>query len=100
MTSQHSIQPDYVGPRLFGAPVGDFSLFQTVLATLAVGAAAFFLGTFFGIIGMVVASVAKHRMLDYSIAYRWVGLPLGIAMLLLTGGYLGSILIRRVTRGG
>lgn len=99
MTTHHTIQPDYVGPRLFGAPVGDFSLFQTVLATLAVGAASFFLGTFLGILGMVVSSIFAHRMLDYSIAYRWVGLPIGIVMLLLTGFYLGAILIRRVTRG-
>lgn len=99
MTSSHRILPDYIGPRLFGAPVGDFSLFQTVLLTFAVGFASFFLGTFAGIIGMVVASVAKHRMLDYSIAYRWVGLPIGIGMLVFTGLYLGALLIRRVTRG-
>ena len=48
---------------------------------------------------MVVASSIKHRMLDFSIAYRWVGLPVGILMLVVTGFYLGAILIRRVTRG-
>ena len=99
MATEYRIQPEYVGPRLFGAPIGDFSLFQTLLTTLAVGAASFFVGTFLGIVGMVVASTAKHRMLDFSIAYRWVGLPVGIVMLVGTGLYLGAILIRRVTRG-
>lgn len=99
MPKTYTIQPEYTGPRFFGAPVGDFSAFQTILATFAVGAASFFLATFLGIIAMVVASSVQHRMLDFSIAYRWVGLPFGVLMLLLAGGYLGSILIRRVTRG-
>ena len=96
MAKTYNIQPNYTGPRLFGAPVGDFSVFQTVLASCAVGAASFFFATFLGIIGMVVASSVRHRMLDFSIAYRWIGLPVGIAMLLLASVYLGSILIRRV----
>ncbi len=99
MPKTYTIQPEYTGPRLFGAPVGDFSAFQTVLASFAIGAASFFFATFVGIIGMVVASTMQHRMLDFSIAYRWIGLPVGLLMLLLAGGYLGSILIRRVTRG-
>ncbi len=98
-TTHYRIQPNYTGPRLFGAPVGDFSLFQTVLATIGVGAASFFFATFLGIIGMVVASSIKHRMLDFSIAYRWVGLPFGIEMLLLAGAYLGTIFVRRVVGG-
>lgn len=96
MTKTYSIQPEYTGPRLFGAPVGDFSLFQTVLASLAIGAASFFFATFLGILGLVVASSVQHRMLDFSIAYRWIGLPAGIFMLLLASGFLGTVLIRRV----
>ncbi len=99
MAKTYSVQPDYTGPRFLGAPVGDFSAFQTVLATFAIGVASFFFATFLGIIGVVVACSIQHRVLDFSIAYRLVGLPFGILMLLLAGGYLGSILIRRVTRG-
>lgn len=101
--TQRSVAPgyaNYTGPRFFGAPVGDLSAFQTVLATLAIGAASFFAATFFGILGVSVVSIARHRMLDYSIAYRWVGLPVGVLMLFATGLYLGSILIRRLTREG
>ncbi len=96
MTKTYSIQPEYTGPRLFGAPVGDFSLFQTVLASLTIGAASFFFATFLGILGMVVASSVQHRMLDFSIAYRWIGLPFGILMLVLASASLGTILVRRV----
>jgi hypothetical protein len=91
---------NYTGPRLFGAPIGGLSAFQTVLATLAIGAASFFAATFFGILGVSVMSIARHRMLDYSFAYKFVGLPVGILMLFVTGLYLGSILIRRVTSEG
>ena len=96
MTKTYSIQPNYTGPRLFGAPVGDFSLFQTVLASAAIGAASFFFATFLGIVGLIVASSVEHRMLDFSIAYRWIGLPVGILMLVLAGGYLGTVLVRRM----
>ncbi len=100
MAKTYTIQPDYTGPRFFGAPVGDFTAFQTVLASLAIGAASFFFATFVGIISMVVASSIQHRILDFSIAYRWIGLPFGILMLVLASGYLGALLIRRITRGG
>lgn len=91
---------NYTGPRLFGAPIGDLSAFQTVLATLGIGAASFFAATFFGILGVSILSIARHRILDYSIAYKFVGLPVGIVMLFAIGLYLGSILIRRVTSQG
>ena len=102
-TPSRSIAPgytNYTGPRLFGAPVGDLSAFQTVLGTLAIAVASFFAATFFGILGVSVVSIARHHMMDYSIAYKWVGLPVGVLMLFATGLYLGSILIRRVTREG
>ncbi len=98
MPGTRIIQPDYTGPRLFGAPIGDFSAFQTVLVTVAVGAAAFFAGTFAGILGLAVLGIARHHMLDFSLSYRWIGLPFGVLTMFVTGLYLGSILIRRVTR--
>ncbi len=99
MPGTRTLQPDYTGPRLFGAPVGDFSVFQTLLVTVAIGAAAFFVGTFAGILGLAVLGIARHHMLDFSLSYRWIGLPFGLLMMFVTGLYLGSILIRRVTRG-
>ena len=91
--------PGYTGPRLFGAPVGDFSAFQTVFLSLAMGAASFFLGTFLGIVGLMAISIAKHHAVDYTVSYKWIGLPLGILMLVVSALYLGALLIRRVTRG-
>ena len=88
---------EYTGPRLFGAPVGDFTAFQTVLFTLAVSVATFFFATFVAIIGLLVYSSVAHHAVDFSLAYRRVGLPAGLVMVLVSGLYLGSLLIRRVT---
>lgn len=90
--------PGYTGPRLFGAPVGDFSVLQTLLITVAAGLASFFAATFLAIMTILVLTQAFHRTIDFSIAYRWVGLPIGIVMLLATATYLGSLLLLRMKR--
>lgn len=88
--------PGYTGPRLFGAPVGDFSVLQTLLITVAAGVASFFAATFLAIVSILVLTQAFHRNVDFAIAYRWVGLPVGIAVLLVAAVYLGSLLVRRL----
>ena len=90
--------PGYTGPRLLGAPVGDFSVLQTMLIAVAMGLAAFFAATFLAIMTILVLTQAFHRSIDFSIAYRWVGLPVGILMLLATAIYLGSLLLLRLKR--
>jgi hypothetical protein len=91
--------PNYTGPRFFGAPVGDFSVFQTLLLTGACGVASFFLATFLAIMGMLVMTMAGHKP-DFSLAYRWFGLPVGLTVLVAAACYLGSLLVRRIRRHG
>ena len=57
------------------------------------------MATFLAIMTMLVMTAAGHKP-DFSIAYRWVGLPVGIAVLVLAAGYLGSLLLRRIRRQG
>jgi len=83
---------------LFGIPLGELGLFTTLLMSAAVGFAAFFAATFFGIFGLLFYKVATRRMPDFTVAYMWVGLPVGIAVLLLTLGTLGTLWIRRKLR--
>ncbi len=90
--------PGYTGPRLFGAPVGDFSVLQTLLIVGATGVASFFAATFLAIVTLLVLTEVLHHNLDFSIAYRWVGLPVGIVMLLVAAVYLGAVLLRRLRR--
>jgi hypothetical protein len=89
--------PNYTGPRFFGAPVGDFSFLQTLLITVATGFATFFASTFLAIMVMLVMT-GFGRKPDFSIAYRWVGLPLGIVMMLVAACYLGALLVSRIRR--
>ncbi|HZY73672.1 MAG TPA: hypothetical protein VFE22_11245 [Edaphobacter sp.] len=79
----------------FGIPVDAFGLFTTVLMSCTVAVAAFFAATFSGIVGLLVYRAATGRMPDFSITYKWVGLPVGIAVLVLTLSYLGTLWVRR-----
>ncbi len=92
--------PQYTGPRFFGAPVGDFSMLQTLLITVAAGVASFFAATFVAIMSILFLTQALHKQVDFAISYRWIGLPVGILVLLTAGVYLGSLLIARLRRRG
>jgi hypothetical protein len=83
---------------LFGIPLGDLGLFTTLLMSFAVGFAAFFAATFCAIFALLFYKVASGRMPDFTITYKFVGLPVGVAVLLLTLVYLGSLWIRRKVR--
>lgn len=97
-TERPRYAPEYTGPRLLGAPVGDFSVLQTLLITGATAVASFFAATFLAIMTILVLTQAAHRTIDFAISYKWVGLPVGIAMLVITGSYLGSLLVMRLRR--
>ena len=88
---------NYTGPRFFGAPVGDFSVAQTLLITVASGFVAFFATTFLAIMSLLVLT-AMGRKVDFAIAYKWVGLPVGIATLLAAAVFLSSALVARMRR--
>ena len=90
--------PHYTGPRFFGAPVGDFSALQTLLITFATGLAAFFIATFLAIMSILFLTQALHKQVDFAISYRWIGLPVGIVVMMIAGVYLGTLLIARLRR--
>jgi hypothetical protein len=86
------------GGYLFGVPLGDLGWFTTLLMSGALGMAAFFAATFCAIIGTLFYSTATHHAVDYALTYRRVGLPVGVLVLLVALGYLGSLWIRRQLR--
>jgi hypothetical protein len=96
--NNYTTSNNYKGPRLFGAPVGDFGIFQTALFIFASTLSAFFLATFVGITALLIYTSIGHRTADFSMAYMRVGLPVAIFMFLASTIYLGGIYIRRVTR--
>ncbi len=99
-TARPQYAPNYTGPRFLGAPVGDFSVLQTLLITGATGVASFFAATFLAIMSILFLNEGLHKQIDFAASYKWVGLPIGIAMLCAAAIYLGSLLVMRLKREG
>lgn len=86
--------------NFFGVPVGDLGWFTSLIMSVAVGFAAFFLATFAGIVTILLLSSTGHRGLDYAWSYRRAGLPVGLVVMALAMVYLGSLWVRRQLRRG
>jgi len=82
--------------KFFGVPVGELGWFASLLIGAAAGFAAFFLATFFGIIGILIYNSTAHATVDYALSYRRGGLVTGSVVLVAAWAYLGSLWIRRV----
>jgi hypothetical protein len=99
--SQHgsSTSPRTIGPGyLFGVPLGDLGWLTSLLMSFALGFAAFFAATFCAIIGTLFYNTATHHAVDFSLTYKRVGLPVGLLVLVVTLGYLGTLWVRRQLR--
>jgi len=85
---------------LLGIPLGELGWFQTLLMSFATGFAAFFATTFVAIISLLVYMMATGKHPDFALTYKWGGLPVGLVVLALTLGYLGTLWARRKIRKG
>jgi hypothetical protein len=83
---------------LFGIPLGDLGWFSSLLMGLATGFAAFFLTTFVSIMSLLVYRIASGRNPDFAIAYRDVGFPVGVVVLVAALSYLSVLYARRMRR--
>jgi hypothetical protein len=83
---------------LFGVPVGDLGWFTSLLMGTATGFAAFFAATFLSILSLLIYNTAGHHAIDYSYAYKRVGLPIGLIFLTVAYAYLGTLWARRMLR--
>lgn len=83
---------------LLGIPLGDLGWFQSLLMGTATGFAAFFLSTFAAIISLLIYAATTHHAVDYAIAYKRIGLPIGLVVLALALSFLGLQYARRLAR--
>lgn len=83
---------------LFGIPVGDFGWFGTLLVSVAAGFLSFFATTFCAIVVILITDSTTHANIDYAISYRYIGLPIGLVVLVCALGYLGTLWVRRILR--
>ena len=83
---------------LLGIPLGDLGWFQSLLMGVATGFAAFFATTFCAIIALLVYMSATHHPVDFAMAYRRAGFPVGVVVMALALSYLGVQWARRMAR--
>jgi predicted branched-subunit amino acid permease len=83
---------------LFGIPIGELGWFATLLIGFASAFAAFFTATFCSIVALLVYNTATHSTVDYALTYRAVGLPIGLLVLVIALGYLGTLWCKRIFR--
>ena len=69
-----------------------------MLMGLATGFAAFFATTFCAILVLLVDMSVTHRPVDFAIAYRRAGFPVGVVVMALALSYLGVQWARRMSR--
>jgi hypothetical protein len=94
-----SVSPKTFGSGyLFGVPLGDLGWFTSLLMSFAVGFAAFFASTFFAIVGTLIYNTATHRSVDFALTYKYVGLPVGLLVLVAALACLGTLWVRRMLR--
>ncbi len=83
---------------VFGIPLGDLGWFSSLLMGLATGFAAFFLTTFFSIMSLLVYRISSGHNPDFAIAYRDIGFPVGVVVLIAALSYLALLYARRMKR--
>lgn len=98
MDSPHDVARARREGVLLGIPLGDLGWFQSLLMGLATGFAAFFATTFASIMVLLFYRVGTGRNPDFAIAYKDIGFPVGIVVLVLAISYLGVLYARRMRR--
>jgi hypothetical protein len=84
--------------NLFGIPLGDMGWFASLLMAVATGFMAFFASTFCAIVFILIYNTAAHSPIDFTVSYRWVGLPIGIVVMAVALVYMATLWIKRITR--
>jgi TRAP-type C4-dicarboxylate transport system permease small subunit len=98
MTTANHVERARREGELFGIPLGDLGWFQSLLMGVATGMAAFFLATFLAIFALLIYSSVSHKMPDFSLTYKAVGLPVGAVVMALSLGFLGVQWSKRMVR--
>ena len=83
---------------LLGIPLGDLGWFQSLLMGTAAGFAAFFAVTFVSIISLLVYATVTHHAVDYAIAYKRIGFPAGLFVLVVALSFLAVQYARQLKR--
>lgn len=90
----HSVASPRPTAKFLGFPLEGFSLFSSVLLTVATGFFTFFASTFLAIFSLLVWNGILGHSVDYADSYLYVGLPAGVLALVVAFFVFGSIWMR------
>ena len=85
--------------RIFGIRAGDFGLFASTLIAVALGFIAFFGTTFLAIFSLLIYNSAGHHHVTLDIGYKFIALPAGIFVLIVSLAVLLGIWLQRKLTG-
>ncbi len=97
-THAHPAPRTFGAGYLFGAPIGDFGWFGSLLIGIGTGFIAFFASTFCAIVFILVYNTAEHASIDFALSYRRIGFPTGVVIMIFALGYLGMLWVKRILR--
>ena len=81
--------------RICGIPVGDFGLFASTLIAVALGFITFFGATFLSIFGLLIYNRAGGHRVPLDTSYKFIALPAGIFVLIVSLAALLAIWLHR-----
>jgi hypothetical protein len=81
--------------RVWGIPVGGFGFFASILIAIALGFITFFGATFLSIFGLMIYNRAGGHHVTLDTAYKFIALPAGIFMLIVSLAVLLGIWLHR-----
>ena len=82
------------GGSFLGFPLQGFSLFQSILLSVAAAFFTFFLITFLAIFSLLIWNGILHHSVNYADTYLYVGLPAGIVVMLIALPVFGTLWLR------
>ena len=87
------------GITICGVPIGDFGLFSSILIALALGFITFFGTTFLSIFGLLIYNRAGGHHVTLDTSYKFIALPAGIFVLIVSLALLLGMWLRRKLTG-
>lgn len=87
------------GRSVLGFPLEGFSLFQSLLLSVAAAFFTFFACTFLAIISLLVWNGLFGHSVNFADSYLYVGFPAGLFVLLVALPFFGTLWVRARLRG-
>jgi hypothetical protein len=93
-----SVQTGRGGGRVLGFPLQGFSLFQSLLLSVAAAFFTFFATTCISIFALLAWNLLGHHSVNFADTYRYVGLPAGVLVLMVALPYFLTLWVRAKLR--